>query len=339
MGYDPVDDIPGIEKHSTNIKTFDLWMFKIIEATRFTLKHPSNLKISCGYNHELLSLLDSYLILYKLTHRSLRLLLGHAYRKKDWATIADATSLGREQVEKIFNIALVLSDPDKWVRQSLRSSFKTDYEEILLEAEENANNPRFQEFLTKHAPEFLEKIRRPPRTAKNQTILVSKLAMRVVKFNWDNPGSKKPAWLKYKGGISDYLRDYFEFPTPGKAAKKIHDPNLRRFLFRWHKEYAFMSQYAHAAVGKMTLPLTAERKHFKAQERAEIFGKKLAGRTIVISQISIATSCILILEAVKNSYGARSELQVFWEKLAGMALPAKALWNMYVHQLFNNKPL
>ncbi len=255
MGYDPVEDIPNIEKQSLNINTFDPWMYKIIEATHFTLKHPTNLKKQCSYNRELLALLDAQLTLFKLTHKSLRILLGFAYRKKNYAIVADAVSLAREQVEKVFNITLLLDNPNKWVIQSFRSSWKTDYEGLLLEKEEYGNNPRYQEYLNKYAPKYLEKMRKHPRSGGKQKVIVSKLAMRVVKFNWDFPGSKRPVWLKYKRGIQDYLRDYFEFPTPGKAAKTIENPELRKFLYRWHKEYTFMSQYSHAAFGKIVLPI------------------------------------------------------------------------------------
>jgi hypothetical protein len=331
--YEPVEDIPDIETSSINIKTFDPQVYEVIEATRFAIRHPANLKKRNDYDRELVGFLDSHLTLFKLTHGSLRVLLGHAYRKKHYPTVADATSLCREQVEKVFNVALLLNNPDKWVKRSLRSSWKTDYEGLLLEGEEQADNPRFKEFLTKYVPEYVEKTRNPPTSKRKREVIVSKLAMRAVKYSWDYPGSKKPKWLKYKGGIPDYLRDYFEFLTPGKAARTFKNQGLRRLLFRWHKEYTFMSQYAHAAMGKMVLPVIYENKSVWSQEQAEIYGKKLAERTIITSHLAIATSCALILNSVTNTYGAKDQLRETWDKLTGMALPARAYWNIHVNKL------
>ncbi len=78
----------------------------------------------------------------------------------------------------------------------------------------------------------------------------------------------------------------------------------------------------------------SERKSTRSQEKAETYGKKLAKRTVFISHIATATSCTMILDAMINSYGAKDELRPFWDKLIGIALPAKSFWNMYINKFF-----
>lgn len=339
MRYSPVKDISGLDKSSTNLKKVQPWIFEIVHATRFTLKHPRNLKRACRHDRELLGTLDDYLALFELTHNSLRLLIKQANRTREWATISDGTSLCREQVEKLFCVALVLSDPDKWVIQSLRSGFKTEYEEHLLFADEQAGNPRFAKYLAEQAPKFIEQMRLLDGSGRRRFVFVSKLAMRALKHDWDNPGVKPGKWFTAKGGIRNYIREYFDFPTPGKAIQSISDPELKAFLRRWHREYVFMCQYSHAASGKMILPELSAVKHIRRQEHAEIYATHLANRTVITSLMSMATSCALILDAVENTHGAMDDLHSFWKKLVTMGLPAKAMWNMYLHKLFHDQSI
>ena len=214
---------------------------------------------------ELVSLLCDQLCLFLTAHESIRVLLRYAYNESKYPIVADAVSLTREQVEKVFVVALLIDNPRKWIKQYLRNSWRKDYEEILLEMEEHSSNLRYQEHLNKRAPEYLKKTRRPARPdGKGFETIVSELAMRVVKYSFQNPGGPKPTWLKRKGSVRDYLTDYFEFPTPGRAAAKIRDSRHRKYLYRWHKEYQYLCEYTHVALGKMILQSGSERKDMKS---------------------------------------------------------------------------
>jgi cytidine deaminase len=112
--------------------------------------------------------------MFSTTHYSIRVVVAAAVKYKHYALMGDALSLAREQVEKVFIVASLLDNPDQACRQYMRSSWKTEYEKFLLEKEEHAENERFEEFLKDTTPKRLERMRRN---------LVSKFAMRVLKFS------------------------------------------------------------------------------------------------------------------------------------------------------------
>ena len=341
MRYSPVEDVAGIETGRIDILKRDSQMLSVIQATSCALQHRDNFrKTITSQESSLIYILRSQLILYETTHRSMRVILGRAYRKKDYSLVSDASSLLREQVEKIYIVSLFLDNPTKWIMRYSRNGWRSDYERYLLELEEYGEIERHQEFLTKHFPEYLERTRRP-RIGKKIEIVVSDFAKRALKHKWDNPGDEKPAWFvksqkrkkKKFGRLRDYIKNYFDFPTPGRAAAEITNKPLRSFLFRWHKEYSSICQYSHVAFGKMLIPAMSEFKDWEHWEKTVINGKKLAEQTVFMSHIAAATSCALILNSLKNTYGARAELREFWQELYESSLPATAFWNMYIKNL------
>jgi hypothetical protein len=133
--------------------------------------------------------------------------------------------------------------------------------------------------------------------------------------------------------LRDYIRYYFEFPTPGKAAATMENKALREFLFRWHKEYSSICEYTHVAFGKLVIPTMSEFKDVDHTDRTEINGRKLAERTVFLSHIAAATSCALVVNAMRNSYGAKILLRDYWKILYETSLPANVFWNMYIRKI------
>lgn len=344
MPYSPVEDIPGIETSKVNIKTLDPLLYDVIESVRFALRHRYNFKKQTNEESALISTLRTQLSLYSITHKSIRILFRRAYREDDKTLIGDGASLLREQVEKIYIITLLLDNPTKWIRQYLRSSWRTEYMEFLLESEEHKDNPRYREHLEERYPQHLERGQRPRVPGRKVETIVSDFAKRAMKYNWDNPSGPDPLWFrnqmrklrdprKRSQRLRDYVRNYFEFPTPGRAAGIIKNVPLRNFLFRWHKEYSHICQYSHVTLGKMMLPALSEFKDMKHAEMIKIYGQRLAERVLFTSHTAAATSCALIVNALVNTYGSKAELRDYWKELYGRSLPAKALWNMYVKDL------
>jgi hypothetical protein len=68
------------------------------------------------------------------THRTLLLLL--AQEEEDPYLGADALSLAREQVEKVFAVALPCEDPPRWARVYLEHAWRRTFGRYLLEKEE-----------------------------------------------------------------------------------------------------------------------------------------------------------------------------------------------------------
>jgi hypothetical protein len=343
MPYDPVEDIPNIGNLSIDALDSDESVRRVNISTRHAL-NPSNFKLPCSHKKEVTGLLKHQLIMFSITHASIRELVAAAFKHEYYPLVGDALSLTREQIEKIFIVAALLNNPDKAFKQFLRTSWKTEYEGFLLHREEEAENKRFDNFLKNVAPKQLDKLRRTPISRWKAETIVSDFAKRAVTYKWNNPGDDKPDWFinhekkKKKGKnrysrLQDYVRDYFEFATPGKSARFIKDPELKRFLYRWHKEYSFYSQYTHVTVGKMIFSDIHQKKDFKSQEAINLYGEKFATRAIHASYTATATACAIVLTAVSNSHGANRELRDLWKELAGFSLFSKALWNMYIKDI------
>jgi len=99
---------------------------------------------------------------------------------------ADAVSLVREQVEKVYVISLIVDNQRRWTKQYFRNQWRWRYEHFLHIQRDDGGKPRFQEFLVEH-PKRLEKGRVIPRTfGGKREVLVSKQMMRCIKYRFDN---------------------------------------------------------------------------------------------------------------------------------------------------------
>jgi hypothetical protein len=334
--YEPVEDIPNLDRKKSSALKTDQAMRDLLNSSRFTLKHPSNLRQASNYKKPITEVLINELFMFSITHYSIREVVRAAERNNQYALMGDALSLAREQIEKVFITAALFDNPNGAFRQFLRSSWKNEYEKFLLESEEHKENERFREFLSSTIPKRLERMRRNSIIKGRNDVLVSKYAMRVLKFNWNNPGAMNPAWFKQtkkSSNVYNFVRNYFEFAAPGRSASRIKNEALRRFLYRWHKEYAALSQYTHVTMRKLAFADMIKTKNMAAQTRIREYGIECATRAIYTSYTAAASSCALVLNGVSNHYGAKAELKEFWEQLIGFSLFSKALWNIYIKEL------
>ena len=342
--FPPVEDIPDIETSRVNIKTLDPLLYGAVEATRFALRHRHNFKVAPPAHEEaeLIALLRMQLDLFAITHKSIRILLRRAYREPDKRLISDAASLVREQVEKLFVIVLVLDNPAKWIKQYLRSDLKNALVEYLVELDEHSDKPRYQETLRERYPAYLKAGQRPQIRRKKPVTLVSDFAMRAMRYHLEI-GGPDPKWFKEaisrrtkkkkKQEMRNYVRDYFDFPTPGRVIGLIKKKKIKPFLYRWHKEYSFICQYTHVALGKGMLSTLCEFKDWKHADMVENYSQKLAGRILFTSHSAAASACAIVATRLINSYGAKAQMREYWKELHTRALPARAFWNLYIKQL------
>lgn len=119
--------------------------------------------------------------------------MAAAIKSKFYPLMADALSLAREQVEKVFIVATLLDNPNTAFKQYWRSSWKVRYEKYLLDVEEHRENERFDQFLKDETPKRLERMRRDPILRE---ILISRYAERILKYAWNNPDGKNPPWFR-----------------------------------------------------------------------------------------------------------------------------------------------
>jgi len=70
------------------------------------------------------------------------------------------------------------------------------------------------------------------------------------------------------------------------SAARIKDVPLKRFLYRWHKEYAALSQYTHVTMRKLAFAEMIKTQNMAAQERIREYGIECATRAIYTSLYS-----------------------------------------------------
>jgi hypothetical protein len=329
-----------MEKLRVDFRKLNPLMYEILTNLGIALNHRHNFKKTPKDESELLNFLKHQLIIYGSTHNSIHTLIKHAIRQRYLPAVADAASLVREQIEKVFIIALVLSDPHHWIKQALRGSFRTDYEDYLLQLDEHSNNPRYQEFLLNEYPKYFEKLQRFPRSRGRKETIISDYSRRVLEYNWENPRGRNPPWFKpiprvKVRNVREYIKYYFEFPTPGKAATLITNKEIRKFLFRWHKDYSYICQYSHVAMGKSLLPVLNRIKHRDVAIQTKDIARNLMERIIIMSFTSTASSCTFIVSKLRDSYGAKPLLKEFWAELDAFALLSRAYWNMYPKKILS----
>jgi hypothetical protein len=345
MRFPAVEDIPDIESSRVNIKKLDPLLYDGVDATRFALRHWNNFKVMPPSNEEsdLIALLRVQLDLFAVTHKSIRILIRRAYRQPDKKLISDAASLVREQVEKLFIIALVLDNPARWIKQHLRSALKTDLVEFLVELDEHSDKPRYQEHLKQQFPEYLRNGQRPLVPGHKRVTIASDFAIRAMRYHLEI-GGPDPKWFKdamkklkskkrRKQGLARYVSNYFDFPTPGQVLRLIKNQKLTLFLRRWHKEYSFICQYTHVALGKEMLAVLSEFKNRQSGQKLEKYSQALAGRVLFTSHNATASACAMVVAELVNTYGAKTKVREHWTQLHTRALPAKAFWNLYIKDL------
>lgn len=328
MSLKPVEDIPDIEKTSIDVVKTDAYMRGVARSINIDLKRA---KLHPDVRH----ILKDQINLFLTTHSSIRELIKVAIRRDQPPMLGDALSLTREQIEKLYTIALFIEDPERWLKQYLRNKWRKDYERYLLSVAEHKDSERFQEYLYVHFPEGLEKARKIKKfQAKGDEIIVSKLAESMTRYNFNNPGipkndpaTKKRQWPKYFD--REKLDNYFEFPTPGKSIRKIKSSRTRSLLYRWHKDYQYLSSYSHITMGKMILQSIGDFKNLYLAEKGEIYSEKERGYALFVSYTAFACACTLVSETFTEHSGGTYQLNKFWETLRNSSLLSRAYWNIY----------
>src|SRR5437773_5303549 len=110
--YDAVEDIPNLHKKVLSGKKTDKQMRDLLHSTRFCLKHPSNLKKPSDFKLPISEIITNQLYMFSITHYSIRVIVAAAIKPKFYPLMADALSLAREQVEKVFIVATLLDNPN-----------------------------------------------------------------------------------------------------------------------------------------------------------------------------------------------------------------------------------
>lgn len=169
------------------------------------------------------------------THKSIRLLMKN--REENPAGMADAMSLAREQIEKVYVVALLLEEPERWTERYLKDEWRKTYERHLLDIDERSGLQRYQDALKERA-ETLEKERK--------LFGISDEEKEVVEWRYRNlPDTATPPHLRAAS------KTITNFPMPKDVIREVSDPQLGDALGRWQREYGYFSGYSHSGFFKL----------------------------------------------------------------------------------------
>lgn len=271
-------------------------------------------------------LVADQLRLFLGTHRSIRLLMKQ--RSKEAAALSDAMSLAREQIEKVFVVALLLEDPRHWTMRYLKDDWRRGYERYLLDKEERGALPRFKEFLDGYASEHIEKERLQLGVTAGERDL--------IEFVYHNPGVTVPSHLT---PFSDIMA---RFPTPAGVIKKVSDAALSDGLRRWYHEYGYFSGYSHAGFPKLMVRYFEASKKYTTSQKEEAIEKEYF-QAVMVSYLAVASACAeAALRELPRAKGSPSaiagpdfyvKIDDLWAVMRRAALLGNALWELRVRHI------
>jgi len=287
-------------------------------TNRLTLRIDERRDLDAEFSLILRFLLKSF----PITHESITAILLHNNEEKfqgdeSKPVVArfgpDAMLLVRDQLEKVFTITLLLSDPSKWMRVYSQDDWRRAYERHLYERSEKANLARFDEYHGVIAPPALEKLR--------LGLGISDGQKEWVEFKYNNPGRDLPEALRGN--------KILEFPTAGLARKELATHDSAAMLNRLYKEYKYFSGYAHSGAIKMFAQGMSDRLLKVPQESQEkFFQNEILGPAIVTSYCASAAACTETFSALGGDIDLLAALTTQWEHLKKVSLFANALWDL-----------
>lgn len=258
--------------------------------------------------------LVEYVPLFAQTHRSIRV-LGRKTYDRDGAA-GDAASLAREQVEKVFAMALFIEDLPRWSGRLLVDGWARTYEAFLRDGEELGRVPRTAVYYTGEGVEEMERLR-------------------VV--NGAPPELKEYMDLRAAGKNTNHVKGHkpseYRFPTPSLAIKEVQDPARKACLQRWYSEYETSCSFSHALLQKVALSA------IQRDGRDETIGLRVRAldRHAEHSLILSYTATAYALTDLNGFLGYDIETLVaaegMWAVLRDASFVGRAVWDLHARHL------
>jgi len=247
------------------------------------------------------------------THRSIKLLLSK--EKDDPYLGPDALSLTREQIEKVFAIALISEDLARWSRVYLEYSWRTVFERYLFEREERGGLARFKTYLAQADP-GIENMR--------QRLGISEDVRDAVEHDF----------LKRYGVTHNLPKRVPEIklpsqpPTPNGVLKEVSAPQ-KPYLRRWYREYQFFCDFTHCGMSKLeVLHLFGRSSRFSTGQKEDYYAKEI-DNAIAVGYVAVASVCAELHKLLDTTDIDRiNKVMDFWEFLRPRILLAKPMWDL-----------
>lgn len=213
------------------------------------------------------------------THKSIGLLMKSW--KEEPVAMADAMSLAREQVEKVYMVALLLEDPEPWTRRYFKDAWRKDYERHLVESHERHALARYEDHLNRRS-DVLDGQRR--------AFGITDEEERYLIWSFENPRWLSERRPKTPEHLRDAERAIATFPGPGGTINRVTDGRLKEALVRLYREYAFLCGFAHSGFDKLLPGYMGARPGLTEGQRREVAEKEYA-QSILLSYLATAFAC------------------------------------------------
>lgn len=252
------------------------------------------------------------------TYRSILSLLGQ--ERSDPLLGADALSLGREQVEKVFAVSLLCEDPKRWAKIYLEDDWRRSFERYLLEKSERQGLSRWHSFF-QQAYTSVEGMRKG--------LGISDDVRDLVEYRFFNPQDPPGGPPKRLVGV----KKPEEFPTPGSVLNKVSGQK-KDFLERWYREYRFFCDFSHCGMGKLQMThLYDPASGYSSVERGQFYDKEVQN-AVAVSYVATASACTELVQVLGSGDVDRIlKLGELWDFLRPRFLLAKAMWGLRAQHL------
>lgn len=247
------------------------------------------------------------------THRSIKLLLSK--EKDDPYLGPDALSLTREQIEKVFAVALMSEDPARWSRVYLEHSWRTVFERYLFEREEQGGLTRFKSYLA-HVDPKIESMR--------QRLGISEDVRDAVEHDFLKRYGATHMLPKRVPGIKLPPQP----PSPNKVLGEVSAPQ-QPYLKRWYREYQFFCDFTHCGMSKLeAVHLFDRSSRFSTGQKEDYYAKEI-DNAIAVSYVAAASACAELHKLLATTDIDRiNKVMDFWDFLRPRILLAKPMWDL-----------
>ena len=288
-----------------DVKKLDGFVNKCLSAatealTKRPLKGYSELEIG-----HLLGVVDGL----RHSHFSIRHLLVEGDKK---ARAVDALAIARLQLETLFSICLMLQDV-QYLRDFVKSTWKTAYTRFLLQREECAALPRFSEYLNATAGPMLDKFR----------VMSGVTEAEKLTIEHEEIGAAIPPGF--------VLEKIAQFPTPRRVIDKITNTAQKEMLKRLYPEYQYLCSFAHGSPDAWMLKAILDersiyRRFFTSGEIEDRFQRGVGEPAILYSVLSGVQAAAEIAAHYPANVELLAALGEAWSFLADRHLLVMAIW-------------
>lgn len=299
--FKPSQDVdPDDPRNEFDCETADALVRKLITRTERAVRLSSLPEAQRSFFVAGLPLFDQ-------THGSIRSLCKDLYGPQ--GKTADALSLVREQIEKLFAFQLICEDPGRWVSAYLKEGWRSSYEMFLHQKSEQEQLPRCQEFINAQGCLYLEHIRKECGVTDAE---------------------KQAVELRFAGKSKSRLEF---FPTPGRSIKHFTNDSRRSMMSRWHVEYLRYSSFSHALAEKLFLS-SIQNRGGPVDEfmRRQILTKHIEPG-LIISYLAIGCMVAEVNALLGQDHEVLELLSEFWDTFRRSSLYGVMFWEMRIKSL------